>query len=154
MNAFCAAVGQGCHRQLQFSDSLVLLSQGKVVAFDQGVFKGRHIIIVDAVPIQGIDADPHARLRVIISKDSANVAIALFQLRDKGAARPARIATIGRNEFVRIVFLHAFVDVADVIRGVEECPKKCDDFLDRFPVPLWFPKGFPFEEFGVDDDPA
>ena len=70
------------------------------------------------------------------------------------AARSARIATIGRDKFIRVILPHAFVDVADMVSGVKEGPEEGDDFLDRFPVPLWFPKGFPFEEFGVDDDPA
>ena len=87
MDGFPAAVDKAGNRKLQFPYKGVLLFQLKRVRFYQSIAEIRDILVLYALSVERVKANPRANLRIIITEHSADVPAAAVELLDQLACR-------------------------------------------------------------------
>ncbi len=131
MDAFSCGVNHAGHGKLQLPDDSFLLSNVCIVRLHQCIAESRNVLILDALAIQWIEADPRADARIIVSKHGAEVILAALQSFNELSGRPI-IISLCRDTLAFFV-LEGFSDISnEIIRG-EQSVDVSDEVLSRVP---------------------
>ena len=131
VDTLSAGVYETRHRQLQLADDRVLAGEILRVALHERVAVGGHVVVLHALPVERVKADPRARLGVIVAEYRADVAVVAFQLADERSGG-AVISALARQ--IPSVLLPDLRHIADVIVLMKERLEIVDDLPRRVPA--------------------
>ena len=131
VEALPAAVYQAGNRQLQLPQKGVLLGNGHIVGFHQRVSKLGDVLILHALAVQGVEANPGPSLRLVVSQGGPQVIPALTQGFNQLPGGTV-IAALGWQIF--FLLLPAFRHVAYIFIGIKQDFQVRDQLLGGVPL--------------------
>ena len=135
VNALSAAVYKHSDRKFKFSHHGVLLFYRHTVAFNKSIAVVCYILILYALAVKRIEADPRSGFFLVVAKHRTNVAVTFAKPLDKLPCRPVTAPLCGQIPGLAVLFCFPRLrNIAHVLPCLKECFKICDYLLDRIPL--------------------
>ena len=135
VNALSTAVYKHSDRKFKLSHHSVLLFYRHTVAFNKSIAVVCYILILYALAVKRIEADPRSGFFLVVAKHRTNVAVTFAKPLDKLPCRPVTAPLGGQIPGLAVLFCFPRLrNIAHVLSCLKECLKIGDYLLDRIPL--------------------